>query len=54
MRTAVTKAEVVDTGERLALLAQVEADVRSAGQVETLITTAGPELTVNVELAPEG
>jgi valyl-tRNA synthetase len=53
MRTEVTKAEVTDTEARLALLAQVEADVRAAGRVETLVTTAGPELDVHVELAPE-
>ena len=53
MRTGVTKAEVTDTEARLALLAQVESDVRSAGHVETLVTTVGPELAVHVELAPE-
>jgi valyl-tRNA synthetase len=53
MRTDVTKAEVVDTDERLALLARVEADVRAAGRVETLITTPGPDLSVQAELAPE-
>jgi hypothetical protein len=53
MRTAVTKAEVVDTEARLALLARVESDVKAAGQVETLVTTPGAELAVHAELAPE-
>jgi valyl-tRNA synthetase len=53
MRTDVTKAEVTDTEARLALLARVESDVRAAGRVETLVTTTGAELAVNVELAPE-
>jgi valyl-tRNA synthetase len=53
MRTEVTKAEVVDTDERLALLGRVEADVRAAGRVETLVTTPGAELAVHTELAPE-
>ena len=52
MRTAVTRATVTDTAERLALLALVEADVRAAGHIEELRTEVGDSSAVAVELAP--
>jgi valyl-tRNA synthetase len=53
MKTAVTAATVTDTPERLARLALVEADVRSAGVVPGPLATAeGEALAVTAELAP--
>jgi len=53
MKTEVTSATVSDTADRLALLAQVVDDVRSAGVVSDLSTTEGDALSVTAELAPE-
>jgi valyl-tRNA synthetase len=53
MRTEVTSVTVTDTAERLALLALVVDDVRSAGVVPGELTTSvGDELAVTAELAP--
>jgi valyl-tRNA synthetase len=52
MRTAVTRATVTDTAERLAWLALVEADVRAAGHIAELPTQVGAPFGVEVELAP--
>jgi valyl-tRNA synthetase len=52
LRTDVVRATVVAPPEQLALLRQAEADVRDAGRVADLVLTEGPELRVDVELAP--
>jgi hypothetical protein len=52
MRTDVTSATVIDTADRLALLALATDDVRSAGHIASLTTVEGESLTVSVELAP--
>ncbi|HEY8545237.1 MAG TPA: valine--tRNA ligase [Acidimicrobiales bacterium] len=53
MKTPVAAATVTDTAERLALLARVEADVRSAGGVAgDLATSEGEGFAVTAELAP--
>ncbi|HET9611789.1 MAG TPA: valine--tRNA ligase [Acidimicrobiales bacterium] len=53
MRTEVAAAVVVDTPERLALLALAADDVRSAGRIDALTTEAGDGFSVTVDLAPE-
>ena len=53
LRTEVVRATVVDTAERLTVLAHVAGDVRAAGRISELATTEGPELSVACELAPE-
>jgi valyl-tRNA synthetase len=53
MRTEVAAAVVVDTPERLALLALAAEDVRSAGRIDSLTTEAGDGFSVTVDLAPE-
>ncbi len=53
MRTDVTSVTVTDTPERLSLLALAEADVRSAGRIESLTTEPGDQFAVTVVLAPE-
>ena len=53
MKTEVTSATVGDTAPRLALLAQVADDVRSAGVVTALSTSPGDAFSVTAELAPE-
>jgi valyl-tRNA synthetase len=54
LRTPVTRVVVRDTDSRLAALAQAVDDVCEAGNVASgaLVTEAGEELTVEVELAP--
>jgi hypothetical protein len=44
---------VVDTADRLAALARVEADVRGAGSIARLDTEEGAEFAVRVELPEE-
>jgi valyl-tRNA synthetase len=51
MRTAVTRATVADTPDRLLLLAMVEADVRAAGHVEQLSTSESNTFAVTATLA---
>ena len=53
MRSAVSSVTVVDTPERITALRSAEGDVRDAGGVMVLDTAEGPELAVEVELAPE-
>ncbi len=53
LRTEVVRATVTDTGERIAVLADVAGDVRAAGRVGELVTAEGRELSVACELAPE-
>ncbi|MBW8826664.1 MAG: valine--tRNA ligase [Acidobacteria bacterium] len=53
LRAEVTRAEVVDTPERLAALARAAADVREAGRVADLVLTDGPAFAVTVDLPPE-
>ena len=53
MRTTIESATVVDTAERLALLARVEGDVRSAGVVSTMSTSPGEAFSVSATLEPE-
>jgi valyl-tRNA synthetase len=52
LRADVTKVTVRDTSERLAALHAAEADVKEAGHIAELVTEEGPELSVDVELAP--
>ena len=52
MRATVSRLTVVDSAERLALLAQAEGDLREAGGVVELVTSPG-EADVTVELAEE-
>ena len=52
MKTAITRAAVVDKGERLAWGRLVEADLRDAGNVAELTFAEGAELSVDVELEP--
>jgi valyl-tRNA synthetase len=53
MRAEVTRVHVVDTPERLAALARVEADVRGAGSIARLETEEGEAFAVDVELPEE-
>jgi hypothetical protein len=53
MRSAVSSLTVVDTPERITALRSAEGDVRDAGGVMVLDMAEGPELAVEVELAPE-
>ncbi len=53
MRARVEKLTVIDTPERLALLALAEGDVRDAGGVDELVTEPGPP-QIMVGLGPEG
>jgi valyl-tRNA synthetase len=53
MRAEVTRVHVVDTPERLAALARVEADVRGAGSIARLDTEVGEAFAVDVELPEE-
>jgi hypothetical protein len=43
---------VHDTADRLAALAQAQGDLCEAGKIAALSTADGPELGVDVELAP--
>jgi valyl-tRNA synthetase len=52
MRTAVDRAVVTDTPERLALLRFAEADLRGAGVITDLELVEGEALAVEVSLAP--
>jgi hypothetical protein len=52
MRAPVAVLTVVDSAERLALLAQAESDLRDAGGVVELVTRVGPT-EVTVELGPD-
>jgi valyl-tRNA synthetase len=52
LRADVTRVVVRDTSERLAALRAAEADVKEAGHIAELVTEEGPELSVDVELAP--
>ena len=52
MRADVTKVVVADTPERLAALASTVDDVKAAGVVAELATTAADAFTVTVELPP--
>ncbi|MFP3901596.1 MAG: valine--tRNA ligase [Acidimicrobiia bacterium] len=54
MRTEVTRATVTDTPARLSLLALTADDVRAAGRITDLATAPGDELSVAVDLAPDG
>lgn len=54
MRTEVTQATVTDTPARLSLLALTADDVRAAGRITDLATAPGDELSVAVDLAPDG
>jgi valyl-tRNA synthetase len=53
MRADVDLVRVVDTPDRLAALARVEADVRGAGSIARLETEAGDTFSVHVELPEE-
>jgi valyl-tRNA synthetase len=53
MRAEVTHVLVTDAPDRLDALGRVEADVRGAGSIAALDTTAGDALAVVVELADE-
>jgi valyl-tRNA synthetase len=53
MRTPVAEVVVTDTSERLAALEQVAGDLREAGVIAELDTSAGDALAVAVALAPE-
>ena len=52
MRARVTKLTVIDTPERLALLAQAQSDVCDAGGVDELVMEPGPPEII-VEVAPK-
>jgi valyl-tRNA synthetase len=52
LRTPAERVVVHDTAERLAALAPAAADLREAGKIVVLTTEVGPELRVEVELAP--
>jgi valyl-tRNA synthetase len=52
LRADVARVLVADTAERLAALAEAEADVREAGRVAGVETKPADELSVEVELAP--
>jgi valyl-tRNA synthetase len=54
LKAAVAAAEVRDTPERLAALALVEADVRAAGNIQTLPVAPAEAFTVTVTFAPAG
>ena len=51
MKAAIARAEVRDTGERLAQLETVRADVCAAGGVQELVTAPGEALAVSVVFA---
>ena len=53
MRAPVARLTVTDTPARLEALAAAEGDVRDAGGVVELVTRAGDEPGVEVELADE-
>ena len=53
LRTEVVRATVTDSAERIAVLAQVAADVQAAGRISELVTVTGPDYSVRAELAPE-
>ncbi len=54
LRTVIETATIADTEERIALLAQVEADVAEAGAVTAMTLTPGAEaLAVDATLEPE-
>ena len=53
LRTEVLRATVIDTAERLAVLAEVADDVRAAGRITELVTSEGSEFSVRAELTPE-
>ena len=53
LRTAITSATITDTGERLAALRLVLADVSAAGVATGVELVEGESLTVEVELEPE-
>ena len=53
LRTEVLRATVIDTAERLAVLASVADDVRAAGRITELVISEGSEFSVRAELAPE-
>lgn len=50
LKTEVARTIVVDSQERLDLLAQASADVKEAGRVQVLETETGDQLSVNSEL----
>jgi valyl-tRNA synthetase len=52
LRTEVARATVHDTAARLALLPQVESDVRAAGRILSLESVPAEAFAVRVELAP--
>jgi valyl-tRNA synthetase len=52
MKTVITRAAVVDKGERVAAARGVESDLRDAGNVAELTFAEGDELEVTVELEP--
>ncbi|MFM7069166.1 MAG: class I tRNA ligase family protein, partial [Actinomycetes bacterium] len=52
MKTEITRAEVRDTADRLALFATVAADVCAAGRVTELVTAEADEFSVDATLAP--
>jgi len=55
MRASVTRLTVVDSPQRLALLAQAEGDLREAGGIVELVTRPGPpEVTVELAAPEEG
>ena len=53
MKTVITRAAVVDKGDRIAAARLVESDLRDAGNVRDLTFTAGDEPGVSVELEAE-
>ncbi|HUP84612.1 MAG TPA: valine--tRNA ligase [Acidimicrobiales bacterium] len=52
MKTVITRATVVDKGERIITARLAESDLRDAGNVSELTFTEGDELAVQVELEP--
>ena len=55
MRASVARVTVVDSPQRLALLARAEGDLREAGGVVELVTRPGPpEVTVELAAPEEG
>ncbi len=52
MRTEIASATITDTPERLAAFERIRADLVEAGTVLAVETVEGPELSVDVELAP--
>ena len=53
LRTEVLRAAVTGNAERLAVLETVADDVRAAGRITELVTSAGPEFSVTCDLAAD-